>query len=159
MESAQASIGYWLNRTSRALVQLMEIKLRPLGFGPSQLPILGALSQEGVHTQTALARAAKVEQPTMAKLLARMERDGLVSSEAHPQDGRATRVTLTRRARTAFPRGLEALGELETEVLRGMNKAEQAQFLVMLMRVLANAEALLSEREAECPPAPKAKRK
>ena len=158
METTQTSLGYWLNRTSRALQRLMEQRLRPFGFGPSHLPILGTLNREGVHTQSALARAANVEQPTMAKLLSRMERDGLVTTDEHPEDGRATRVLLTRRARTAFPKGLEALSALEEEVLGGLSRAEQAQLLVLLMRVLATSEALLQSSEAACEPAAKGKR-
>jgi DNA-binding MarR family transcriptional regulator len=150
MYTAHDSTAYWINRTARALSRVTEARLRPFGFGPSHLPILGALTKTPALTQSELARLSNVEQPTMAKLLSRMERDGLVSTAAHPDDRRATQASLTRKARTAFPKGLDALADAERDVLRGLNKSEQAQLRSLLRRVLANAETLDASSEASC---------
>ena len=79
-----------------------------------------------------------------------MERAGLVSTSAHPEDRRATHASLTRKARSAFSKGIEALADLEHEVLRGLDKSEQAQLVSLLQRILANAEALSGAAEVNC---------
>lgn len=150
MESAQDSTAYWIGRAARALSRLMETRLRPFGFGPSHLPILGALARTPALTQSELARSANVEQPTMAKLLSRMERDGLIATAPHPGDRRALQASLTRKARSAFPKGLAALAEAERDVLRRLSKGEQAQLRSLLQRVLTNVEALEGSSETAC---------
>ncbi len=150
MDTAQDTTAYWIGRTARAISRLMDARLRPFGFGPSQLSILGALTRAKALTQGELARVANVEQPTMAKLLSRMERDGLVSTGAHPDDRRATQVSLTRVARTAFPKSLDALAHAEGDVMRGLSRREQVLLKSLLQRVLANVEALNTSSEASC---------
>jgi DNA-binding MarR family transcriptional regulator len=101
-------------------------------------------------TRPLLARTANVEQPTMAKLLTRMERDGQIETAPHPGDRRARQASLTRKARAAFPRGLAALAEAEGQVLRGLSKSERALLDSLLRRVLTNTEALNATSEQTC---------
>ncbi len=62
----------------RTFARIVDAQLRELGFAMSQLPVLIALKQGKPLPQAELARIARVEQPSMAQLLNRMERDGLV---------------------------------------------------------------------------------
>jgi DNA-binding MarR family transcriptional regulator len=86
----------------------------------------------------------------MAKLLSRMGRDGLVSTTAHPGDRRARQVSITRKARAAFSRGLTALAVAERDMMRGLSAHERAMLVSLLQRVLANAEAHDGATEASC---------
>src|SRR4051812_34852922 len=90
-----STAAYWINRVSRLLMRLHEARLRPLGFGMSQLPVLVALEADGPLAQKELAQRAHVEQPTMAEMLARMERDGIVERAPNPDDRRASLVSLS----------------------------------------------------------------
>ena len=69
--------GHYISRIARAFARIGDVRLRELGFATAQLPVLTALKDGARLSQTELARWAKVEQPTMAQLLARMERDGM----------------------------------------------------------------------------------
>ncbi|MFI5519869.1 MarR family winged helix-turn-helix transcriptional regulator [Streptomyces platensis] len=53
-------------------------RLRPLGLTFAQMPVLAALSKADALSQKELAGLARIEQPSMAQLLARMDRDGLI---------------------------------------------------------------------------------
>jgi len=57
--------------------------------------VLVALQDGRASTQRDLARFAKIEQPPLAQMLARMERDGLIQRKPDPADGRSSRITLT----------------------------------------------------------------
>ena len=82
------SIGYLTNLAGRLLVRALERRIPGGGAGP--MPVFLALSDGKALPQKELARRAAVEQPTMAKMLARMERDGMLSGEPDPTDRRST---------------------------------------------------------------------
>lgn len=134
----EALVGFWLNLASRALMRTMDARLRPFGFSLSHLPVLRALAEHGAHTQKDLARLARVEQPTMAELLARMERSGLVQRQPNPIDKRGSLVSVTRSARTKLTKAAEALLNGEREAMAGFSAKERALFLDFLQRVVAN---------------------
>src|ERR1700761_1851151 len=92
--------GHLISLAARGFARLSETRLKPLGFGVGHLPVLVALQEGRADTQRDLARFAKIEQPPMAQMLARMERDGLIRRTPDPDDGRSSRITLTERART-----------------------------------------------------------
>ena len=76
--------GHLISLAARGFTRLSEARLKPLGFGVGHLPVLVALRDGRASTQRDLARFAKIEQPPMAQMLARMERDGLISRAPRP---------------------------------------------------------------------------
>ncbi|WP_437308084.1 MarR family winged helix-turn-helix transcriptional regulator [Sorangium sp. So ce388] len=138
----RSSASFWINHASRALMRLQDGRLRPLGFGMRQMPVLHALADGGAISQKELARFAGVEQPTMAEMLARMERDGVVERGPDPKDGRASRTSLTRRALLRLPQLKEELIEVEREAMAGFSAAEKELLLTLLQRVARNLDNL-----------------
>jgi DNA-binding MarR family transcriptional regulator len=136
----QATSAYWINQASRALIRRHEARLRPLGFGMSHLPILFALEEREPLSQKELAEAARVEQPSMAELLARMERDGVVQREPNPEDKRGSLTSLTRAARARLPEAKAALWRGEDEATAELNEREKATLIKLLQKVVRNLE-------------------
>ncbi|WP_116091500.1 MarR family winged helix-turn-helix transcriptional regulator [Sphingomonas crusticola] len=136
--------GHYFSRIARGIARVGDGRLRTLGFATAQLPVLTALKDGGKLSQGDLARRAKVEQPTMAQLLARMERDGIVRREPDPADRRSSLISLTDQARARLPAGRQILIEGNKEIVRGLSESEVATLLALLERVLANVEALES---------------
>ena len=95
--------GHLISLAARGFARLSEARLKPLGFGVGHLPVLVALRDGRASTQRDLARFAKIEQPPMAQMLARMERDGLIRRTPYPADGRMSRITLTEGAKERLP--------------------------------------------------------
>ena len=95
--------GHLISLAARGFARLSEARLKPLGFGVGHLPVLVALQDGRASTQRDLARFAKIEQPPMAQMLARMERDGLIRRTPDPADGRMSRITLTEVAKARLP--------------------------------------------------------
>ncbi len=114
--------------------------MRLLGFGMSQMPVLHALGDGGAMSQKELASWARVEQPTMAEMLARMARDGVVQRSPNPNDGRVSLTSLTPRALQQLPKAKAALMEVEHAAMVGFSKAEKAQLLTLLQRMVDNLE-------------------
>lgn len=136
--------GHLVSVAARGFARLGELRLRPLGFGPGYLPVLIALRDGRADTQRDLARALRIGQPPMAQMLARMERDGLVTRVPDPQDGRSRKIALTSRAKAGLPAAIAVLMEGNRDALAGFTKDETVQLLSMLDRVIANLDGVAS---------------
>ena len=136
--------GHYLSRISRGLTRIGDARLRAIGLATAQLPVLSMLRDGAKRSQTELARLAKVEQPSMAQLLARMERDGLVRREPDPSDRRSSLISLTPEAERRLPAGRAVLRQGNADMTEGFSQEELAQLVGLLRRILANVDALES---------------
>jgi DNA-binding MarR family transcriptional regulator len=134
--------AHLINRVARLMTRVGETRMKPLGFSPGQLPVLGALSRHGPLSQKALAQGGKIEQSSMAQMLARMERDGLVTRRADPDDGRSNLYSLTDTARDRLPALSQALTEGGRDALAGFSAEEEETLRHLLKRVIANLERM-----------------
>lgn len=132
--------GHLISLAARGFARLSEARLKPLGFGVGHLPVLIALRDGKAGTQRDLARFAKVEQPPMAQMLARMERDGLIQRAPDPDDGRSSRITLTKAAKTRLPDAIAVLLQGNREALNGFTDKEAGQLVNLLTRLIANLD-------------------
>lgn len=136
--------GHLISLAARGFGRLSEARLKPLGFGVGHLPVLVALQNGRASTQRDLARFAKIEQPPMAQMLARMERDGLIRRASDPADKRSHRITLTEAAEARLPNAVAALLRGNREVLCGFTDAETGQLVALLTRLIANLDGVTS---------------
>jgi DNA-binding MarR family transcriptional regulator len=132
--------GHLISLAARGFARLSEARLKPLGFGVGHLPVLIALRDGRASTQRDLARFAKIGQPPMAQMLARMERDGLIHRTPDPADGRSRRITLTKVAEARLPDAIAVLLQGNREVLRDFTKDETALLVRLLTRLIANLD-------------------
>ena len=99
-------------------------------FNFSTLSVLHTLSRNGPLRLTDLTATEQLKQPAITSLVARLERDGLVSRRRDPRDGRAVLLSLTRAGRqivrsrhadrtAKLSRLVDRLDDQEREVLAG----------------------------------------
>jgi MarR family transcriptional regulator for hemolysin len=143
----EESAGYLVNWAGRLFVRAIERRLAGGNAGP--MPVFFALADGGTMSQTALARWASVEQPTMANTLSRMERDGLIGRTPDPADRRSALISLTRLGRQRADEALTSAQEVNGLALGGFKPAERELLLEMLRRVASNLE-----RDADTDSAP-----
>jgi MarR family transcriptional regulator, transcriptional regulator for hemolysin len=137
-----ATPGHLISLAARGFARLSEARLKPLGFGVGHLPVLVALRDGRASTQRDLARFAKIEQPPMAQMLARMERDGLIRRTPDPADGRSSRIMLTEAAEARLPDAIAVLLQGNREVLRGFTDEETGLLVALLTRLIANLDQI-----------------
>ncbi|UFP94363.1 MarR family winged helix-turn-helix transcriptional regulator [Gloeobacter morelensis] len=140
--------GHLISLAARVFARLSEARLKPLGFGVGQLPVLVALQDGQAASQRDLARFARIEQPSMAQMLARMERDGLICRIPDPADGRSSRISLTESARTRLPDACAVLFQGNRDALNGFTDEEATQLVVLLTRLIANLDRIASAEES-----------
>lgn len=125
---------------NRGFIRLYEGRLKALGFSVAQIPVLVALKHSEGLPQAELVRIARVEQSSMAQLLGRMERDGMIERVADPADKRSRLITLTDTARERMPAARAIMQQGTAQALEGFSEEEQATLLALLLRVNANLE-------------------
>jgi MarR family transcriptional regulator for hemolysin len=143
---------FWINQASRTVVRRFEDCLRPLGFSMAYLRVAVALDENGPLQQKDLLEHVPIEQPTMAALLTRMERDRLLARKPDPNDARARRVSLTARGSAALAKAKEAMPEVVEEALRGVSNEDRKRLIRTLQLVVKNLTAQSMERSDEAPP-------
>ena len=139
-----ATPGHLISLAARGFSRLSEARLKPLGFGVGHVPVLIALRDGRADTQRDLARFAKVEQPPMAQMLARMERDGLIQRTPDAADGRSRRIALTAPARARLPEACSVLFDGNREALSGFTDEESEQFTSLLTRLISNLDRIVT---------------
>jgi len=131
-----------LGRVTRGFTRIADDGLREFGFAVGQLPVLVSLKERKTLSQAELARIAQVEQPSMAQLLARMERDGLVERVPDPDDKRSRLISLTPLATRRLPKAKAVMDAHAQQVLEGFSAEDVAQLMALLTRLNANVERM-----------------
>ena len=142
--------GHLISLAARAFERLSELRLKPVGFGVGYLPVLVAIKENKAQSQRDLARFARVEQPSMAQMLARMERDGLIRRTPDPNDGRSSRIMLTKLAQAQLPEACAVLFEGNREVTHDFTREEAAQLTHLLTRLIANLDRVINASYGHC---------
>src|SRR5262245_3859276 len=100
--ATRANLGFSLAKASQRWNELLAARFSELGYPevrPSYGSVLLPLFEEDDLRMGEIASRARLSKQTMTTLVRLAERDGLVTRSKDPTDGRAARVTLTRRAR------------------------------------------------------------
>ena len=135
------SAGYLINHLARLFAEGLRQRVEPLGIVPGQFPALLELWLQDGQTQKQLVEKLDIEQATLANTLSRMERDGLITREPHPDDGRARIVKLTPKAKAIQKDAYEAAKKTNLFAMADLSEAEQAQFVDFMQRILKTLRA------------------
>src|SRR5262245_4256604 len=111
-------LGFLLAKATQRWNELLQERFRDAGWDevrPSYGSILVPLFEEDGLRMGELARRSRLSKQTMTTMVRLLEREGLVERVPDPEDGRATRILLTAKARRFEPvaeRTLDQLGSL-----------------------------------------------
>jgi DNA-binding MarR family transcriptional regulator len=113
------------------------------GFTPSQLSALAAIHNRGPLTLGALADHERVAPPSITKVVAKLETEGLVTRAADPSDGRVSHVSVTPAGRAL----IEETRRRKTTWLAGRVRQLDAADRARLAGALDALDALLAREE------------
>jgi DNA-binding MarR family transcriptional regulator len=126
------------------------------GLTQRQFAVLAAAGAAEGLTQSDLVRATGIDRSTLADLVARMIRKGLLERERSATDARANSVRLSEAGRVALAEGAGPAAEADAKFLALLSPKKRESFMKML--------ASLTDGDAEAPrkadkPEKKAKKK
>jgi len=145
------SMGYLMHWAGRLLRRLADQRLKPFGLSSAHLPVVTALMQQAEMSQKELTVEAGIEQPTMAEMLSRMERDGIVSRRPDPADKRSTLISLTPAVRQNASRIKEVIQSINKDSLGTLPKAQREPFRLQLIQMISSLEAMQGAEDAKPP--------
>jgi DNA-binding MarR family transcriptional regulator len=134
----RANLGFLLAKGSQRWNELLHEEFRRRGFAevrPAYGSVLLPLFEEDGLRMGQLAERARVSKQTMTTLVRLAERDGLVTREPDPGDGRAALVRLTDRSRAFRPVADRAVAALERRVAARLTRREIEQLKSALSEV------------------------
>jgi DNA-binding MarR family transcriptional regulator len=121
-----ANLGFLLAKAAARWNELLAAAFAERGFDkvrPAYGSVLLPLFEEDGLRMGELAERARLSKQTLTSMIGQMERDGLVTRERDPQDGRAWRVQLTPRARALKTVAEEVLGDLDARVAEHLSRS------------------------------------
>jgi DNA-binding MarR family transcriptional regulator len=126
--SSPANPAAIADRVHAAAIRLLR-RLRgtdsALGLSSPKASALSVLVFAGPQTLKDLAAAEQVRAPTMSRLVADLEADGLVTKEADVDDRRVVRIAATTKGRTLLESGRERRLEVLTAQIAALGEREQ----------------------------------
>ena len=140
--------GHLITRASRLLLRFADTRFRQLGIGVAAYPVLTMLRTGQKLSQKDLTRCVRIEQPSMAQLLARLERDGMIRRTPDPDDGRASLISITRKALGILPQVDAVVDEGNQMAIAGMSDSETELLIDLLQRLIANLEGAAAGEDA-----------
>jgi MarR family transcriptional repressor of mepA len=126
-------VGYQLRRAEHAMALVFEAKLRPLEVTTSQAVVLLAIDRNPDATMARVARSVAITQHTFQRIVAGLERRGLVVRESRGGEQKSLYLSLTSSG-TQLLRRTEAILKAEQDVIREHFDAQELQTLYMLLQ-------------------------
>jgi DNA-binding MarR family transcriptional regulator len=127
-----------ITRSARRLRQEADA-----GLSPSLTAALATVERHGPLSPSRLAELETIQRPTVTRLVARLEEDGLITRTADPDDGRVSYVEITREGRALLKRLRSRKNAYLARRLRRLDDEELATIeraTEILERLLEDAE-------------------
>ena len=144
------SITYWVISTAHALERELNEVLAPLGITFRQAEVLVCLALEGTMSQSEMARRMGIEAPTLAGIVARMERNGWIVRDSCPADRRKKLLRPTPRVEPLWTQILDEARRVRARAARGID----SELLHQLIQGLSAIQVNLDYGRSDAEPAP-----
>jgi DNA-binding MarR family transcriptional regulator len=159
----KASPGHLLHRAQQFASERFTTAMGGSKLTQRQFAVLHATGCEEGLTQTELVKRTGIDRSTLAELVARMVRYGLLERRKLPDDARANAVHLSETGRELLEAATLGAMDADQAILSALPKNKRANFLETLRRITVmldeGEEALAKAREKEKAKKKKSKKK
>ncbi|SHH31949.1 MarR family winged helix-turn-helix transcriptional regulator [Thermosipho atlanticus] len=131
-----------LSEFGKVRFQILRSALENDNVHPGQVPMLFIISSNPGISQNEIAKRMHITSSTVAIMLRRMEKHGLVERKQNEQDRRELKVYLTEKAKKLVEKLFEKMKNFESLSLRNFSKDEIETFENLLRKMLKNLEAM-----------------
>lgn len=157
------SPGHLLHRAQQFAAERFTKAMAGAKLTQRQFAVLHATAAKEGLTQTALVKKTGIDRSTLAELVSRMVKNGLLERRKLPDDARANSVHLTASGRSLLDEVMAGAMEADAAILTALPKSKRAAFLETLRRIALTLEqgeeAAKLAREKEKAKKKKAKKK
>lgn len=133
-------LSYLLARSSKLVSEQFHATVKAAGLNVNYWRILASLSDGDGLTLNQLNERVLFNQPTLSKLVARMESEGLLERMKGEQDKRSILIYITPQGRDLVNQLLEKAKWHESEVLANYSAEQQELLKDMLRKLIVTLE-------------------
>ncbi len=137
----QSFIPYLIYRITNQLTRRIRGRLRKSGINITRWRVLAVLRAHGELSLGRIVDLTVMEQPSVSRVVAQLEREGLVKREVSRKDSRFVQVNLTPAGGKAFQNVYPTAQKHQELALRGFSSKEINTLRSFLRRIQANIEA------------------
>lgn len=134
------SPGHLLHRAQQFAAERFTKAMAGAKLTQRQFAVLHATSGNEGLTQTELVRVTGIDRSTLAELVGRMVRNGLLEREKLPDDARANAIHLSASGRTLLEAATLGAMEADRAIISALPKNKRASFLETLRRIAVTLE-------------------
>ena len=133
------SVTYWIVRLFKIVNNEFTSKTRTLGVTVGAVQALSVLAESDGLTVGELSKICFIEQPTLTKILNRLESDKLVRRKVSKRDKRLVQIYITPAGRKLNSKMLMIIEEIENRTLAGISPQEVKSAMTLLRKMNENA--------------------
>ena len=137
----QTFVPYLLYRLTNQLNRRLRSRLRKTGINISRWRVLAVLRAYGDLTLGQIVELTVMEQPTVSRIVAQLEQEGMVRRNASRKDSRFVNVRLTPAGERTFQSIYPTALLHQNRALSGFSAREVKTLTSYLRRIQANIEA------------------
>jgi len=135
-----ASITHLLHRAQQAAINASAEGLADKGLTIRQFAVLAALNDEDGQSQSDLVRVTGIDRSTLADMVSRMEKSGLVKRIKSKEDARAKAVSLTPDGQKAYEVAAPEVIEADRVLTEDLRKSRRQSLLLCLAIISGDYE-------------------
>jgi len=134
-----------LNEFQKVKFQTLKNELESFKIRPGQIPMLFIISKNPGISQIEIAEKIHVTSSTVAIMIRRMEKAGLVRRVKNEKDRRELKVYLTEKSEKLIDKIFEKLKNFERESFKNFTVDEIKTLKKLLKKMLMNLEAIKND--------------
>lgn len=134
-----SSVGHLLRRCNQRSRLVYEKHLGGTGVSRQQLALMISISQNPKMTYSQLSVVSAFERNTLADMIERLIRTGVVSKQQSANDGRAYEVEITDKGKVFLEGAIREVEQVQQEILYSIPQDKRDEFLKCL-RLIADLE-------------------
>jgi len=132
---------YRLYRASKKIQLRLQTRLRAMRMSSSQWRVISVLKAYGALSIGEIVEATLMEQPTISRVVARLEKNDLVTRRPSTRDSRMALISLTASGVEVFRQIIPAALRHQELALTGIGRKEIAQVVATLEKIEENIES------------------
>lgn len=127
--------GHLLRRAQQRAVEIYQHEVGETGLRPPQFAVVLTVFQNPGLNQTALVQLTGIDRSTIADMLSRLVRRGILKRRRTATDGRANTLQVTEAGEAMLREAVGIVARVQERILEPLSPAEREAFMRLLMKV------------------------
>ena len=140
------SPSHLLHRAGQCAADIFHAEMKDGDLTPRQLAVLVTVANNEGISQTGLVESTGIDRSTLADIVSRMLKKGLLQRRRTKEDARAYAVKLTEEGRRILRSSDPLAKKVDERILEALPSKQREQFIGLLLSIVDRLQGLPSER-------------